>query len=308
MAANALDRHLALVGFMGAGKSTLGPLLAERLGRPFVSVDAVVEERTGASVAEVFERTARPRSASRRRRLPPTSSPACRSAVVELGGGALGSATTRSALAAHAFTLHLEVTVDEAWRRVEGSGRPLARDVEAFRALYEERRPLYGTADAARDRPRRRRARGGGRPVRAASRARGHGRRRRRARRRAPRDRRAADRATRRGGQDRRGGRAALAWAHARSLGDTRRGRRRLDHRPRRLRRGDVPARDRLDRGAVDARRPGRRGDRRQGGDRPAGGEEPRRRVPLARAHRHRHDAARRRCPRRSGATASPRS
>ena len=51
---NALGRHLALVGFMGAGKSTLGPELAERLGRPFVSVDAVVEERTGSTVAELF--------------------------------------------------------------------------------------------------------------------------------------------------------------------------------------------------------------------------------------------------------------
>ena len=47
MAAHALDRHLALVGFMGAGKSTLGPLVAERLGRPFVSVDEVVEQRVG---------------------------------------------------------------------------------------------------------------------------------------------------------------------------------------------------------------------------------------------------------------------
>ena len=55
MAANALARHLALVGFMGAGKSTLGPLLAERLGRPFVAVDAVVEARVGASIPEIFE-------------------------------------------------------------------------------------------------------------------------------------------------------------------------------------------------------------------------------------------------------------
>ena len=51
---NALDRHLALVGFMGAGKSTVGPEIAERLGRPFVSVDAVVEERAGLTVAELF--------------------------------------------------------------------------------------------------------------------------------------------------------------------------------------------------------------------------------------------------------------
>jgi shikimate kinase/3-dehydroquinate synthase len=148
VAANALDRHLALVGFMGAGKSTIGPLLAERLGRPFVSVDAVLEERSGTSVAELFERHGESgfrqqeedAAADVLARVPP--------AVIELGGGALGSERTRSALATHAFTVHLEVTVDDAWLRVEGSGRPLARDVEAFRTLYEERRPLYESADA----------------------------------------------------------------------------------------------------------------------------------------------------------------
>ena len=149
MAANALDRHLALVGFMGAGKSTIGPLLAERLGRPFVSIDAVLEERSGASVAELFERHGEAGFRKQEEEAAADVLARMPSAVIELGGGALGSETTRSALAAHAFTVHLEVTVDDAWRRVEGSGRPLAGDVEAFRALYEERRPLYGTADAA---------------------------------------------------------------------------------------------------------------------------------------------------------------
>ena len=133
---------------MGAGKSTLGPVLAERLGRPFVSVDDAVEERTGVSIAELF--ATRGEAAFRaleegaaadvlgRRRL----------AVVELGGGALGSGATRAALAAQAFTLHVETTPEEAWERVAGSDRPLARDPESFRALYEERRPLYEAADA----------------------------------------------------------------------------------------------------------------------------------------------------------------
>jgi shikimate kinase len=43
-----------LVGFMGAGKSTLGPVLSERLGRQFVSIDDVIEDRAGSSVAELF--------------------------------------------------------------------------------------------------------------------------------------------------------------------------------------------------------------------------------------------------------------
>ena len=138
---------------MGAGKSTLGPLLAERLGRPFVSVDAVVEDGTGATVADLFAergqdafRELEERAAVEvlTRRLP---------AVVELGGGALGSEVTRTALAQHAFTTVLETTADEAWQRVASDVRPLARDPEEFWALYEERTPLYeGVADAhARD-------------------------------------------------------------------------------------------------------------------------------------------------------------
>ena len=148
MAHHALDRHVALVGFMGAGKSTLGPVLAERLGRPFVSVDAVVEAQTGSSIADVF--ASRGEASFRELEATAAREVLARSelAVVELGGGALGAATTRSALAAHAFVLHLDVTPDEAWRRVQGSDRPLARDRDAFSALFEERLPLYRAADA----------------------------------------------------------------------------------------------------------------------------------------------------------------
>jgi shikimate kinase/3-dehydroquinate synthase len=147
--ANVLGRHLALVGFMGAGKSTLGPQLAERLGREFISIDVVVEHRAGMSVADLFE--GRGEAAFREleeeavldvlTRRPP--------AVVELGGGALGSPPTREALAAHAFTLRLDVEPEEAWRRVADSGRPLARDREAFVALHAARAPLYEVADAS---------------------------------------------------------------------------------------------------------------------------------------------------------------
>jgi 3-dehydroquinate synthetase/shikimate kinase len=139
----ALDRHVALVGFMGAGKTTLGPQLAERLGRPFVSVDDVVEKRRGRTIAEIFEeddegafRALEEQAADDvlgRREL----------AVIELGGGALGSARTREALRAAGFTLLLDTPVDVGWERVAGSDRPLARDETRFRTLYEERWPVY---------------------------------------------------------------------------------------------------------------------------------------------------------------------
>ena len=137
---------------MGAGKSTLGPLLAERLGRRFVSVDAVVEEREGSSIAELF--AARGESAFRElEELAALEILARRPlSVVELGGGGLGSATTRAALEESAFTLHLETTPEEAWDRVESSGRPLARDRDEFQALFKTRRALYEAADgSARD-------------------------------------------------------------------------------------------------------------------------------------------------------------
>jgi shikimate kinase/3-dehydroquinate synthase len=137
---------------MGAGKSTLGPELARRLGRPFLSVDDAVEERARESVATIFDR----RGEAKFRQLEEAAAGELLArrplAVVELGGGALGSESTRRALAEHAFTLLVEVSPDEAWERVSGSDRPLARDPATFRRLYQERRPLYEEAADGRTR------------------------------------------------------------------------------------------------------------------------------------------------------------
>jgi len=128
---------------MGAGKSTLGPELAARLGRRYVSVDAVVEERAGATVEQIFATRGEAAFRELEERAAVDALATGRPAVVELGGGALASAATRNALAEAAFTLLVEVTPEEAWERVSGSGRPLARDEAEFRALYAERSPFY---------------------------------------------------------------------------------------------------------------------------------------------------------------------
>jgi shikimate kinase/3-dehydroquinate synthase len=132
-----------LVGFMGAGKSTLGAELAERLGRRFVEVDREIEEDTGISVPQLFEQRGEAafravetqRTLSALRSGPPS--------VISLGGGAVTSTGVRAALREHALTLHLEIDVDEAWERVRGGDRPLAQDELRFRALYAKRAPLY---------------------------------------------------------------------------------------------------------------------------------------------------------------------
>lgn len=145
---NALDRHLALAGFMGSGKTTVGAAVAERLGRPFVDLDHVVEERTGSTIVELFAQGEAGFRAVEEQIAHDVLARA-EPAVVALGGGAILSERTRSELARRAYTVLLDVDVGTAWSRVEGSGRPLAGEEAAFHALHRERQPLYeAVADA----------------------------------------------------------------------------------------------------------------------------------------------------------------
>jgi shikimate kinase/3-dehydroquinate synthase len=143
---NALDRHLALVGFMGAGKSTLGPSLAARLGRRFVSLDDEIESATAARIPEIFAERGEAAFRALESKAAGDVLDRAEPLVVELGGGALGSEETRRALAERAFVALLDVDPDVAWRRVADSGRPLAVDADRFRALYAEREPVYAEA------------------------------------------------------------------------------------------------------------------------------------------------------------------
>jgi len=139
-------KHVALVGFMGAGKSTLGRRLAERIGAPVTDIDADLEnlvgsipayfEKHGEAVFRGVEESAVTEALLRNGR-----------SVVVLGGGAVTSPATRELLGDRATTLWLDVDVETCWSRVRDSDRPLAQDYDDFRRLYEERRPLY--ADAA---------------------------------------------------------------------------------------------------------------------------------------------------------------
>jgi shikimate kinase/3-dehydroquinate synthase len=141
------ERHLALIGFMGAGKTTIGARVADLLERPFIDLDREIERGEGLSIAELLQRgDFRAHEETYAVRALAAQPPA----VIALGGGAVTSEGVRAALALHARTVLLEVDVAEAWQRASGAGRPLARDEASFRKLYEERRPLYAAAaDAA---------------------------------------------------------------------------------------------------------------------------------------------------------------
>jgi shikimate kinase/3-dehydroquinate synthase len=128
---------------MGAGKSTIGREVAERLARRFVDTDAEIERLHG-PIAALFER-----GEPEFRRIEEqvvAEALAGPPAVIALGGGAVVSEKTRDRLSAHAYTVLIDVDVESAWERVKDSNRPLARDADAFRRLYDERQEVYRAA------------------------------------------------------------------------------------------------------------------------------------------------------------------
>jgi shikimate kinase len=140
-----------LTGFMGSGKSTIGRLLAQKIGWQFVDIDAEIEAAEKMSIFEIFETRGEAefrrleREALRQR----VRAIECgRPAVVALGGGAIVEAPNFALLENNGVTIWLDCPLETVRRRVEPAAhRPLARDPEAFAKLYESRRQSYQRAD-----------------------------------------------------------------------------------------------------------------------------------------------------------------
>ncbi len=143
MAALSANRHLALVGFMGAGKSSLAAEAAGRLERPFLDLDLELERELGMPIARIWEERGESGFRELEEDLTVEALADPVPAVLALGGGAVLSERIRESLRDRALTLLVDVDVEEAWRRVDGSDRPLARDEELFRRLYDEREGVY---------------------------------------------------------------------------------------------------------------------------------------------------------------------
>ena len=134
-----------LVGPPGAGKTTVGTLLAERLAVPFADTDALVEERAGCSVADIF--TGQGEAAFRDlEREAVAGALGSHDGVLALGGGAVLTEATRDALAGHPVVL-LGVGMAAGVRRTGlSTARPLLAGINpraTFAALLAERLPLY---------------------------------------------------------------------------------------------------------------------------------------------------------------------
>ena len=139
---------IVLIGFMGAGKSTVGKLLARRLDLLFRDADKTIEVEQGRSIPEIF--AADGEDAFRRIETETITRLLSEGeGVLALGGGALGSAQVRQALAGH-DVVWLDIAYTEALRRVGGDdGRPMLSRTD-LPELYAQRQAAYREAATVR--------------------------------------------------------------------------------------------------------------------------------------------------------------
>jgi shikimate kinase len=147
--------RVVLVGFMGAGKTTIGRRLARRLGYRFEDMDRRIEQRVGLTVQGLFQE--RGEAGFRALELEEARAiSTLEGVVVASGGGAFAREETRALLQQGALTVWLKCSLEVALQRVPLDGsRPLAGNREIMRALLAEREPSYRRADVTVDTSRR---------------------------------------------------------------------------------------------------------------------------------------------------------
>jgi shikimate kinase len=140
-----------LVGLMGAGKSSVGPPLARRLGRRFVDTDAEIEREQGEPVAAIFARAGEPAFRTLEREM--VTRWLGEPAVVALGGGAIAEPGLRAAVASAGTVVWLRAQPETLLARIgEAAARPLlaglpeAGRLARLRELLEAREPAYASA------------------------------------------------------------------------------------------------------------------------------------------------------------------
>jgi shikimate kinase len=140
-----------LVGFMGCGKSTVGRALADELGWSFFDLDDEIESDAGSTISEIFDQQGEPvfralEASALAKRVKAVQSG--RPQVIALGGGALMDDKNFELILNHGVVVWLDAPFDLIEKRVAAeSHRPLARDPQKLRELFEVRSPRYALAD-----------------------------------------------------------------------------------------------------------------------------------------------------------------
>jgi len=142
--------NLALVGFMGTGKTSVGRLVAEQLRFEFLDTDELIQTRTGRTIAGIFEQDGEPNFRALERQI--VGELAARNkTVIATGGGLPANQENLASLKIHALVVCLWSSPEKIWERVRNqSHRPLLHDPDPqrkIRELLELRAPFYRQAD-----------------------------------------------------------------------------------------------------------------------------------------------------------------
>jgi XRE family aerobic/anaerobic benzoate catabolism transcriptional regulator len=146
-------RRIALVGLRGAGKSTLGRMLAQHLGWPFIELDRRVEEDYGASIPDLIEMAGTATFRRQERSALERVLAEHEAAVITTAGGIVANPETYALLLRHAYTIWIKARPQEHMSRVmaQGDFRPMAQNRQAMAdlvAILEARRADYARAEA----------------------------------------------------------------------------------------------------------------------------------------------------------------
>ena len=147
---NTGNRAIVLVGLMGAGKTSIGRRLADRLGLAFIDADTEIEKAAGKSIPDIFAEHGEThfRDGERRVILRLLENGA---QVLATGGGAFMNPETRAAIKAHGLSIWLKAELDVLLKRVsKRGGRPLLENkdpAEVLQNLINLRYPVYAEAD-----------------------------------------------------------------------------------------------------------------------------------------------------------------
>ena len=147
------NTQLYLIGFMGAGKTTVGKLLAEKLNRPFVDIDDVIEKKTDLTIPLIFEkygedyfRKFETDVLERIAKYPDN--------VIATGGGIILKAKNRETMKKTGITIYLRCDPATLYQRIKNSThRPLLKSinnsplVQLIETMLQQRQPFYETAD-----------------------------------------------------------------------------------------------------------------------------------------------------------------
>lgn len=143
--------HIYLVGFMGAGKSTVGKALSKRLNRPLVDLDTIISENLGMSVSDLFVKKGESFFRDTETRFLRNISSDDYLSVISTGGGVVLRDENWEIMNSSGTVIYLKADIIEIWKRIKNdSSRPLLNVDDPFKEaekILESRKKLYEKAD-----------------------------------------------------------------------------------------------------------------------------------------------------------------